>query len=223
MPREQMLVVANSRKMGGRCLAGVSLRDGRLVRPISPYGNGALSDKECRVGAGTPQLLEVVSFVHENSTRDSAQPENVVITLAPWKLEGAFELDEALEVLLPVAHQGPKLFANSGRAVPEHVAAAGIEASLALIEPEHLRFGHGSQADAHTGSPRALFGFGGQDWSLPVTDFDVGPRILKLPEGVYGWAELGLREPKQALLTVSLGTAHEGWHHKLVAAVLSFP
>lgn len=219
-----MLVVANSRKMGGRCLAGVSLSSGRLVRPISRCGSGALSDEECRVGARTPRLLDVVSFVYEDREGDPAQPENVVIAPTPWKLIGPLEPGEALEVLLPVAHRGPKLFVNNGRAIPEHVAAEGMESSLALIEPERLRFGHGPQAEeAHAGSPRALFRFGGKDWSLPVTDFDLGPKILKRPEGVYGWAELGEDEPKRALLTVSLGTPHEGWHHKLVAAVLSFP
>jgi hypothetical protein len=219
-----MLVAANSRKLGARCLAGVSLLSGRLVRPISRHGHGALSEEECGVGAGTPRLFDVVSFAHEDRERDPAQPENVVIAQTPWKLEGALDPDEALDVLLPVVHRGPRLFLNRGRAVPEHVAAKGLQSSLALIEPEQLRFGHGMQAEeAHPGSARALFRFGGKRWSLPVTDFDVAPKILKLPEGVYGWSELELGEPKRTLLTVSLGTAHEGWHHKLVAAVLHFP
>jgi hypothetical protein len=108
--------------------------------------------------------------------------------------------------------------------VLETIAAEGLDASLALIEPAHLHFGHGPQAHAHAhaGSPRALFEFGGQGWSLPVTDFYFGPRILRMPEGVYGWEGLGFDEPERALLTTSLGTSHEGWHHKLVAAVLRF-
>lgn len=224
MPNERMLVVANSRKTGARCVAGISLQDRQLVRPISPHGNGALSDGECRVGARTPQPFEIVSFVHRGSEGDPAQPENVVIAKAPWKFEGTADPDTALELLLDVADAGPVLFVNSGRAVPEHVAAQGIKASLALIEPQHLRFGHGPRAQApHAGSPRALFRFGGKAWNLPVTDFDVGPRILRLPEGVYGWEELGIHEPRRTLLTMSLGTVHEGWHHKLVAAVLRFP
>ncbi|HWX45208.1 MAG TPA: hypothetical protein VNY52_07775 [Solirubrobacteraceae bacterium] len=224
MPSEQMLVVANSRKTGARCVAGVTLRNRRLVRPISPYGNGGLSDAECGVDGGTPQPLEIVSFMHKGSAGDPAQPENLVIAATPWKRDGTAAPDAALKVLIDVLHEGPVLFVNGGRAVPEHVATEGLEASLVLIEPKHLRFGHGPQAEApYAGSPRALFGFGGQDWNLPVTDFDVGPKILRLPEGVYGWDELGLHKPRRTLLTMSLGTAHEGWHHKLVAAVLRFP
>jgi hypothetical protein len=222
MYHERILVVANSRKTGRRCVAGVSLRNGRFVRPISPHGSGALSDRECRVDGRTPRLLDVVSFAHRGPDGDPVQPENVVVADAPWKLEGPANRSQALELLLKVAARGSPLFVNRGRAVPDTVAAEGLEASLALIEPAHLHFGHGPQAHAHAGSPGALFRYGGQAWSLPVTDFDFGPRILRMPEGVYGWEALGFDEPKRALLTTSLGTAHEGWHHKLVAAVLRF-
>jgi len=203
-------------------VAGVSLRSGRFVRPISPHGSGALSDGECRVAGRTPRLLDVVSFAHRGPDGDPAQPENVVIADSPWRLEGPANRGLALELLLEVAARGPSLLGNRGRAVLETVAAEGLDASLALIEPAHLRFGHGPQAHAHASSPRALFAFGGQDWSLPVTDFHFGPRILRMPEGVYGWEDLGFDEPQRALLTASLGTVHEGWHHKLVAAVLRF-
>jgi hypothetical protein len=217
-----MLVVANSRKMGGRCVAGVSLQTGRFVRPVSPHGDGELSDRECWVTGRTPRLLDVVSFAHRGPGNDPAQPENVVIAGAPWKLEGTANRGQALKLLLEVADSESALLGNRGRAVLETIAAEGLDASLALIEPKQLRFGHGPQAEAHPGSPRALFKYGGQAWSLPVTDFYYGPRILRMPEGVYRWADLGLDEPKRTLLTTSLGTAHEGWHHKLVAAVLRF-
>ncbi len=222
MPGARILTIASSRKLGGYCVAGVSLSDGRLLRPVSPYGSGALSARECRVRGRTPRLLDVVSFEHVGSAGDPAQPENRVVADKPWRLEGRANSDRALEVLLGVAHSGPTLLANHGRAVPAHVAAAGLSASLVLIEPDGLRFGHGPRADAHTGSPRALFRFGGRAWNLPITDFDIGPRLLRLPEGLHGWADLGLDRPARTLLTISLGSVHEDWHHKLVAAVLRF-
>jgi hypothetical protein len=222
MPGERVLTIASSRKLGGYCVAGVSLSDGRLLRPVSPYGSGALSARECRVRGRAPRLLDVVSFEHAGPAGDPAQPENLVIADRPWRLEGRANPDRALEVLLGLAHSGPTLLANHGRAVPAHVAAAGLEASLVLIEPDHLRFGHGPRADAHTGSSRALFRFGGRAWNLPITDFEIGPRLLRLPEGLHGWADLGLDRPKRTLLTISLGTVHDDWHHKLVAAVLRF-
>jgi hypothetical protein len=222
MPGARILTIASSRKLGGYCVAGVSLSDGRLLRPVSPHGSGALSARECRVRGRTPRLLDVVSFEHMGPAGDPAQPENLVIADRPWRLEGMANSDRALEVLLGLAHSGPTLLANHGRAVPAHVAAAGLSASLVLIEPDRLRFGHGPRADAHTGSPRALFRFGGRAWNLPITDFEIGPRLLRLPEGLHGWADLGLDRPERTLLTISLGAAHDDWHHKLVAAVLRF-
>ncbi len=222
MPGERILTIASSRKLGGYCVAGVSLPDRRLVRPVSPFGSGALSARECRVLGHAPRLLDVVSFEHVGPAADPAQPENLVIAETPWRLAGRASSDRALEILLGVVYTGPTLLVNHGRAVPAHVAAAGLKASLVLIEPVDLRFGHGPRAAAHTGSPRALFRFGGRAWNLPLTDFDIGPRLLRLPEGLHGWADLGLDRPKCTLLTVSLGSLHEDWHHKLVAAVLRF-
>jgi hypothetical protein len=220
--RERIVVVANSRKTGGRCVAGVSLHDHRLVRPVSPHGNGSLSDEQCGVGGRTPRLLEVVSFAHHGPANDPAQPENLVIDGSRWTFEGPAKRSHALELLTKVLDRKTALFVNRGRAVPEERAAEGLETSLALIEPRNLRFGHGPQAGAHEGSPRALFTHRGHHWSLPLTDFELGPRILGMPEGIHRWGDLGLTEPARALLTVSLGSPHEGWRHKLVAAVLRF-
>jgi hypothetical protein len=223
MASDRILIVANSRKGGGRCLAGVSLEQPRLVRPVSAVGRGgALSDDECEVVGHTPALLEIVRFAHDGEQGDSAQPENVVIDGTPWQTEGPAEQGEALEMLLKVVQEGPKLFGNRGRAVPEHVTAEGMDSSLALIVPAALRFGHGADAEAHKGSPRAVFEFGSDVWSLAITDFEIGPKILQLPEGLYGWEDLGHQEPEHVLLTVSLGTAYDGWHYKLVAGVLRF-
>ena len=93
---------------------------------------------------------------------------------------------------------------------------------MASLRARRLRFGRGPAAEAREDSPRALFVHAGRDWSLPVTDFELGPRILRAAPGIHEWADLGLRTPRRVVLTLSLGAAREGWHHKLVAAVLRF-
>jgi hypothetical protein len=182
MRRDRMLVVANSRKCGGHCVAGVSLGGGGLVRPVSPVGSGALSDNECEVDGKTPQLLEIVTFSHNGSQANPAQPENLLIAELPWGTEGLAAPGEALDTLLEVVDEGPTLFGNKGRAVPEYVAARGVANSLAMIVPADLRFGHGPEVDGNSGTPRVLFTFGGQEWSLVVTDFEIGPKTLQLPK-----------------------------------------
>jgi len=220
MGSERMIVVANSRKTGGRCIAGLSTRTGELVRPVSPGGGGELSDEECAVDEHIPRLLEVVTFTHQGSEGIPAQPENVVIDGEPWQTEGLAEERATEELLKGLLEKGPRLLGNNGRAVPAEDAAKGMSKSLALVEPAQLRFGHGPDAEAHRGSPRAVFRFGGRRWSLPVTDFEIGPRILKLPEGLYGFEGLDIEKPERVILTVSLGTEYEGWHHKLVAGII---
>lgn len=218
-----MFVIANSRKHGGRCLAGVSLEDGRLVRPVSTHSGGALSGTECGVGGRTPRLLEIVSFEHCGSAGDPAQPENVVIESSPWRLEGSEDPATAREVLSNIAVEGPAIFGNCGRAVHEDVAIEGMDSSLAIVEPEELRFGHGPTAGAHAaGKPRVVFDFCGQELNFALTDFEIRGKLLQLPGGVYRWEDLGLLEPEHALLTVSLGALNDVWHQKLVAAVLRF-
>lgn len=116
----------------------------------------------------------------------------------------------------------PPLLVNNGAAVPEHVAAEGLEASLALIEPVQLRFGHGPQAHQSSSGARALFRWGGEGRNFPITDLLIGPRLVQHPPGLYTPAELGLPE-SELLLTVSLSLPHEQWCYKLVAAVVPLP
>lgn len=219
MPIERIVVLANSRKIGARCIAGATVDTWRMVRPVSTASGGSLSDRDCGVDGRTPRLLEIVAFEHEGPADDPTQPENVVTSGAPWRSEGRAGGVEIAR-LARMAEPGPLLFGNRGRAVPAHVAADGMPSSLALVRPRCLRFGNGPAAHGPAGSPRALFSLGGRRWSLPITDFEVGPRILRLGEGVYDWDDLGIDEPTSTLLTVSLGGAHSGWHHKLVAGVL---
>jgi hypothetical protein len=223
VPTERILVLANSRKIGGRCVAGLSLERFDWVRPVSPEGEGELSDEACDVGGRLPRLLDVVTFEHCGPEGDPAQPENVVLTDAPWTSEGRADRALAHRMLRRAAQGAPPLLGNNGKAVPEHVAADGIDASLALIAPSRLRFGHGPAVDREQRKPRALFDWGGQAWNLPVTDFIVGPRVIERPAGLYAWEELGLPAASALFLTMSLSLPYEGWCYKLVAAVVPMP
>lgn len=218
-----MLVLANSRKTGGRCLAGVTVDGFRWVRPVSAHGQGELNDEECAVDGHMPQLLEVVTFEHDGPEGDPAQPENVVLTDAEWTSEGMASPALVHEVAQQVTLTEPPLLVNNGAAVPEHVAAEGIDASLALVAPTHLRFGHGPEAHQSASGPRALFVWAGAERNLPVTDFVVGPKVLQLPQGVYAPEDLDLRAESALRLTVSLGIPHESWCYKLIAAVVPLP
>ena len=65
-----------------------------------------------------------------------------------------------------------------------------------------------------------VFRWCGREWNLALTDFAIGPKVLKRPPGSCTWDDLDLPAASELFLTVSLSVPHEGWCYKLVAAVV---
>lgn len=105
METERLLVLASSRKRGGRCIAGLSLDGNGLIRPVSDHGDGALSSYDTQLSTA-PNELDVVSFSHHGSEGDLAQPENVVVDGSAWTNEGPMDAAEALRLIEPHLHTG---------------------------------------------------------------------------------------------------------------------
>jgi hypothetical protein len=213
MPAERMLVLASSRKPGGRCIAGLSLSDYTLVRPVS-RGSGAIDLDDC--GLDTyPQEFDVVTFHHEGHDGDVTQPENLLVDGTAWGVEVPMEPARAVPLLDPLLQPGEVLFGNRGKAVPHHVAAEGMEESLCLVEPSLLGFELTIE-----GKPRAMFECGAAQWDLQLTDHRVRPQLLRQRPGHYDLDDLGFGQPTRVFLLLSLATPHNEWHTKLAAAVL---
>lgn len=216
MPAERMLVLASSRKPGGRCIAGLSLSEHRLVRPVSG-ASGAIDLSDCGLES-YPQEFDVVTFHHEGPDGDVTQPENLLVDGTPWTVEASMEPAQAAPLLDPLVQPGEIVFGNRGRAVPHHVAEEGMEESLCLVEPSMLGFE--LTAD---GKPRALFECGATQWDLQLTDHRVRPRLLRQSPGLYDLDDIGFGQPARVFLLLSLATPHNEWHTKLAAAVLDIP
>lgn len=210
-----MLVIANSRKLGGRCVAGISLLDQALVRPVAAAPDTELYLSQCGIDGRQPRLLEVVEFDHLGHDGDSTQPENVLIADTPWARGQQIPWNEALDLLRKVSHTERRLFGNLGKAVHADDMTAGIAESLLVVEPSHIRFEHRTGAQV-----RVLFRHGGREWDLPLTDFPVHAAVAAMPIGVYTPESFGL--PDTLFLTLSLALPHNAFHSKLVAAVLGF-
>jgi hypothetical protein len=215
MPSDRLLVLANSRKHGGRCIAGLGLEGNRLLRPVSPYRTGELYSGDCLPDGTLPGELDVVTFGHRGPAGDATQPENVVIDGEPWRQEPLLARGEVLSGLRAVEHRARLLFGNRGKAVPAHVVAQGVDASLLVVEPRDLVLAHSEE-----GKARARFRHAGDPYDLSISESTIRPRLLKRPVGSYSFTELGLAEPDTVFLTLSLILSFEGWHHKLVAGVI---
>lgn len=224
MPVDEILVLACSKKWGGRCVAGISRRTGGWLRPVSGHSHGELYPRHYRIDGRDIELLDVVGLEHRGGVGDPSQPENVAVGDSRWWLTGRRNPAEAAPAIAPHVVDGPALLGNRGLAVPEEEAEEGVDASLALVRPERLELRLDPPRQG-TSRPRAraAFELRGQRYDLALTDRVVAPRLMNAGPGSHAPADLGFDPDADIHLTVSLAEAREGWCTKLVAAVLFLP
>ncbi len=140
MPVDEILVLACSMKRGGRCVAGISRKTGKWLRPVSSHLHGELYPRHHRIDGRDIELLDVVGFEHDGGVEDPSQPENVAVGASRWWRTGKVDPAEAAAVLAPHLVDGPALLGNGGAAVPEEQAMRGMDASLALVRPQGTEF-----------------------------------------------------------------------------------
>jgi hypothetical protein len=216
MPSDRILVLASSRKHGGRCIAGLSLESNTLVRPVSPYDTGELVPGDCLPGNAYPEELDVVTFGHVGHDGDSTQPENLVIDEEPWEVQPRLTAAQVLAKLETVTHDGARLFGNRGKAVHVDDTAGGVDASLLVIEPDDLTL-----CVTDERRPRAHFKHRGDFYDLAISDLEIAPRLRRRQhEGTYDFMDLGLDEPDRVFLTLSLALPMNDFHSKLVAGII---
>lgn len=219
-----MIVLANSRKMGGRCVAGISLATGGWIRPVSSRPEGELQPSDCAVEGRAPRTLDVVRFPYRERLDDRAQPENALIDDGKWELARVVSPGAAYALLHPHLEPGPALLGGVDKGVPDAAAQEGLDASLCLVEPDSIRFV--SKAPYQPGKPRgarAVFELASQWYDLSITDSVVAPALRRAEYGSYSAPELGFPAPAHTLLTVSMTEPLNETRWKLAAAVHLLP
>lgn len=213
-------MLASSKKLGFRCVAGISLQTGRWVRPVSSANGGALSTYHCGVDGRYPQLREVVRFETQGGCPLPGQPENVLVGVAPWELETRLTPEDTARIVEDHFVEGPELLGGLANTVGEAaVQNAPVDASLAVLEPGDLEFDHERVPWGSGSRVWARFSLGGAYHSIRLTDVAVRPWLLNHDPGVYTLGDMGIDPATRIALTVSLGDAYEGIHYKLAAAV----
>jgi len=87
MPAIEMICLANSIKLGGRCVAGLKTDGTGWVRPVSNRLERELTSMHYRLTNGTPvNLLDLVRLKLAEEKPLPHQPENVLIEKEPWEL-----------------------------------------------------------------------------------------------------------------------------------------
>lgn len=218
-----MVCLANSRKHGGRCVAGLTWSQhdrGRWIRPVTPFGGGELSWEHFYRNEGEPQPLDIVQLAVVNPRPVGFHVEDYVIdTDTTWTQVGVVAFSQLAGYVEPPSGA---LWVNAGstaggmndRIPTEHTV--GLSQSLKLVRPERLTVCATSEGpDKNRRRVRGSFAYGTSKYILPVTDPAIESRFALLPPGTT-------RTIKNPLLCLSVSElfAKRNEHYKLIAAVI---
>lgn len=146
MPTVNIICLANSKKLGGRCIVGLRLDGKGWIRPVGPSETGELYPEHYILDDGTaPKLLDILTIYVSHPDPKPYQPENWLISKGKWKLKiRPSDSEEAMQVLLPLleklSEEGPDLFGNySDRARSDFLLKNPPESSIVLVAPERVK------------------------------------------------------------------------------------
>lgn len=223
MPEVEIVCLANSRKMSGRCVAGLRTDGGGWIRPISNLPDGSFSPSSYTLDTGHEiALLDVVRISLIEPRPEPHQPENWLNERVTWRLVRRLAADEAGRLLPPACIPGPAIFGTAGDRIPfATFLQQPLAASLALIEPRSIAW-HVTTGYRGNRQTRARFEFGGAAYNLSVTDPHFEQRLALLDQGIHPREAASIAAHDRVLFTVSLGEPFgtEGHCFKLVAAVI---
>ena len=218
----QLVCLANSRKPGGRCVAGKSVSGGEWIRPISAREGGEISDAECRCACGgEAALLDVIEIPLLRAAPHGHQSENHLIASGrKWTRIGALRwedlppLADGIETLWVTGSS--TIHGRNDRVPPDKIAEC--ESSLALIRIREITFlvdRFGTRFGNERRSVRAAFRFNERSYNLKLTDPVLEANLLSRNNGEHDFR-------LDAFLCISLTEPHiDGYCYKLVASVIT--
>lgn len=235
MQVKTLLVLANSFRRGGRCIAGREVlasggaRFGGWLRPISTEGEGELLSQHVRLRPGPPlRPLDVVRIPLAARGSDPAHPEDWLVAAEEWTRQApcpATVLSSLIEHPRSLWHDPAR---SSDRVSPAALASSADHQSLYLVRPSNLRvrawreFDAARQRERH--KARAIFDYEGIEYDLSLTDPLATDRFVpRLPAVGEPPREFPCPLGERALVCVSLTPLFHGLHYKVVATVLETP
>lgn len=220
-----LLVLASSRKHGGRCVAGWDVTHDRWLRPVSPRADGTLELSHCAIDNDWPQLFDLVRVEIDQHRVTPYQSENWVITDRPWERVRRVEPRAVRDDLRNLVDHTDWMLASGDR----RVSAAALRAnpaptSLVLVEPSELTW----YIEPFGGSRQYKTNFrleGGGWCEFSVTDPPVYERMVPLANGSHARDAVGIDDSSDLFFLVSLSEPYDQTDrcYKLIAGVLEVP
>ena len=214
----RVVILANSHKLQGRCIAGIDLVTRAWIRPLGSLAGGALSRAECMVVSvdgpvevGPGDIVEMSDGVASGS---SHHPEDVDGT-GPWRIVdrmSTLAIEKELRDLIAIE---TPLLGLPARDVPlAHFAAGKVGASLQLARSSAVNL-YWKDRPGHTRQLRARVKLIDTEEDLALTDPRIETKMARRTESRLD----------RCLLTVSLSEPYprrdgQMWCSKLIAAAL---
>jgi hypothetical protein len=235
MPRIEMVCLANARKHGGRCVAGIRTDGGGWVRLVSPAQDGTLTCFDYRIGQGDEaRPLDVIRAGVRQHRPQPHQRENWVIDETPWELVQRPADQARRDLLRSHIEFGPELFGTTAVTIPYEELAAAAETRAKAALP----LGHQSLAAVRPSRPilrvertqrgrvrlRVSFCLRGAWYDLMCTDPVWEEAATSWSPGEYPWWKLAPYAPTPMLiisLTEPFGQRRECY--KIVATIWPGP
>lgn len=219
---KRIVCLANSRKLNGRCVAGMEFTKdsgGAWIRPVSDREHGEVSEYERQYQNGSdPRILDIVDVPLISPRPKGCQQENwlldpdeywVKIGTVTWNDLGRLaEPAEALWI------NGNSTYNGLNDKVSLSLAN-GLDSSLRLVHVNRVTLSVFKPGEAFGNPKRRVqgrFRHHGTEYHLWVTDPQYERTFLGKPDGDY---DLG-----ESYLTVSLGEPHNDACYKLIAAII---
>lgn len=221
MITKRLVCLANSRKLNGRCVAGIELvamAPRGWIRPVSEREHGEVSEYERQYSDGSdPRVLDVLDVPLQEPRPWLFQQENWLLDPKHyWARNGTLDWPElaGFTVVRPLWVNGYSTYNGHNDKVPLSVAS-GLTSSLMLIQADAIRLTVFAPGEAFGNAKRrvqARFHHAGDEYRLWVTDPRYERSYLAKPDGSYDLGEV--------YLTVSLGEPKDDDCYKLVAAIV---
>lgn len=236
MVRRRIIVLANSyKKSPGRCVAGREQHGdgsfGPWIRPVSDQKEGELLPHHIRTADGAcVEPLDIVECPLVSHANDPIHPEDWHIDPAAiWKRIGRLQIDRLADLEERPNDLWMDPATRPDRATPEFLSNCPVRRSLCVIKPADFRVVVTNEFNPfeghHQGKRRACFGYQGASFALGLTDpLFIDRFVPGFPQPNAGPVTIRPPVPNDRLmLCVSLTPLFNGFHYKIVAAVLGLP
>lgn len=220
---KRIICLANSRKLSGRCIAGIEIdQNGRAlgwIRPISGRPHEEVSEVERRYQDGMDsRVLDIIDVPVIRAVPRTYQQENWLLDPDYYWSRVSYSSWDRLDALLPAPEPLWSSDFNTYHGMNDRVplpVADGLRSSLRLVRVSSLSllvFAPGMKFGEGKRRVQGAFVHAGERYRLWVTDPYIERRYLAMEDGSYDFGP--------CFLTISLGEPHQDWVYKIIAAAI---